>query len=180
MVNGVPTRATEGGEQPSSPDGETSHTCAMINAVEMNHTCWHLVNRGKELLIGSQEHTPKRVAWDGLSSRNLSSRSTGDHTGSPKMTWDEELTMIPMKLTMENVNGTARSCGRPAANGFFARDAKSGALLRHQDRVSKPSQEGRTCSRDGAYVTSVAILLMQDMRLTIIAQLRSLPCNVEG
>jgi hypothetical protein len=37
----------------------------MTNAVEMNHTCWHLVNRGKELLIGTQQHTPKRVAWDG-------------------------------------------------------------------------------------------------------------------
>ncbi len=88
--------------------------------------------------------------------------------------------MMPMKLTMENVSGTARSCGRPAADGCLAREAKSGALLRHQDRVSKSTQEGRTCSKDAAYVTSVAILLMQDIRLTIIAQLRSLPCNVEG
>lgn len=88
--------------------------------------------------------------------------------------------MMPMKLTMENVNGTARSCGRPAANGRFARDAKSGALLRHQNRVRKAPQEEWMCSKDAAYVTSVAILLMQDIRPTIIAQLRSLPCNVEG
>jgi hypothetical protein len=106
-------------------EGGTHPSCAMINAVDMNHT-------------------PKRVAWDGWSSRNLSSRSTGDHTGSPKITCDEELTMMPMKLTMENVNGTARSCGRPAANGRFARDAKSGALLRHHDRVSKGPPEART------------------------------------
>ncbi len=31
---------------------------------------------------------------------------------------------------MENVKGTARSCGRPAAEGRLARDTKSGALLR--------------------------------------------------
>jgi hypothetical protein len=45
------------------------------------------------------------------------------------MTCEEELTMMPRKLTMENVRGTARSCGRPAAEGRLARDAKSGALL---------------------------------------------------
>ena len=49
-----------------------------------------------------------------------------------------------------------------------------------KDRVSKPPQEGRRCSKDAPYVTSVAILLMQDIRPIIIAQLRSLPCNVEG
>lgn len=75
------------------------------------------------------ERTPKRVASDGSSSRKRSNRSIGDHTGSPKMTCEEELTMMPRKLTMENVRGTARSCGRPAAEGRLARDAKSGALL---------------------------------------------------
>ena len=37
--------------------------------------------------------------------------------------------MIPMKLTIENPRGTEISCGRIAAAGVFARDAKSGALL---------------------------------------------------
>jgi hypothetical protein len=37
--------------------------------------------------------------------------------------------MIPMKLTSENVKGTEISCGRSAAEGVFARDAKSGAFL---------------------------------------------------
>jgi hypothetical protein len=74
-------------------------------------------------------HTPKHVAPDGSSSRKRLSRSIGDHTGSPKMTCEEELTMMPMKLTTENVRGTARSCGRPAASGLVARDAKSGAFL---------------------------------------------------
>jgi hypothetical protein len=47
------------------------------------------------------------------------------------MTCEDELTMMPMKLTMENAKGTARSCGRPAAVGHLARDAKSDASLRH-------------------------------------------------
>ncbi|KAF8263005.1 hypothetical protein EI94DRAFT_1704348 [Lactarius quietus] len=86
MVKGEPTRATEGDEQPISPDEETSHTCAMINTGEMNHACWHL---GEKLRV---------IAYE----------------------------------AMENVNGTARSCGRPATYGRLARNAKSGALLRYQ------------------------------------------------
>ena len=34
-----------------------------------------------------------------------------------------------MKLTSEKVRGTEISCGRSAAEGVFARDAKSGAFL---------------------------------------------------
>jgi hypothetical protein len=37
--------------------------------------------------------------------------------------------MIPMKLTIEKPRGTEISCGRIAAAGVFAREAKSGALL---------------------------------------------------
>ena len=37
--------------------------------------------------------------------------------------------MIPMKLTIENPRGTESSCGRTAAEGLVAREAKSGALL---------------------------------------------------
>ncbi len=95
--------------------------------------------------------------------------------------------MMPRKLTIENVKGTARSCGKPAAEGRLARDAKSGALLRgdahayiqsvkreRQDESSRRGGGGET------YVTSVAMLLIQDIRLDTIAQLRSLPCNAEG
>jgi hypothetical protein len=37
--------------------------------------------------------------------------------------------MIPIKLTSENANGTEMSWGHNAAEGFLAREAKSGALL---------------------------------------------------
>jgi len=37
--------------------------------------------------------------------------------------------MIPMKLTSENVSGTASSWGSNAAAGLRAREAKSGAFL---------------------------------------------------
>jgi hypothetical protein len=73
------------------------------------------------------------------------------------MVTDDEDTMMPMKLTSEKVNGTEISCGRSAAPGVFAREAKS-----------------------GAFVTSVAMLLMQDMRLETMAHERSLPWRVEG
>lgn len=96
--------------------------------------------------------------------------------------------MMPRKLTMENVKGTARSCGMPAAEGRLARDAKSGALLwgdAHAYIQSAKRERQEESSRRGGgggetYVTSVAMLLMQDIRLDTIAQLRSLPCNAEG
>lgn len=74
-------------------------------------------------------HTPKRVACDGLPSKNIPSSTIGDQTGSPNSTSEEEPTMIPIKLTMENANGTAISCGHSAAEGVDAREAKSGAFL---------------------------------------------------
>ena len=61
--------------------------------------------------------TPKRVACEGLSSRNMPSRSIGDHMASPYNVCDEELTMIPMKLTMEKPRGTEVICGSTAADG---------------------------------------------------------------
>ena len=64
-------------------------------------------------------------------------RSIGDQIASPYSVCDEELTMIPMKLTMENPNGTEMSCGRTAADGYVAREAKSGAFLMNRHfRVS--------------------------------------------
>jgi hypothetical protein len=45
------------------------------------------------------------------------------------MTVDDELTMMPMKLTREKPRGIAISCGQTAAPGCEARDAKSGAFL---------------------------------------------------
>lgn len=44
---------------------------------------------------------------------------------------EEELTMIPMKLTSENASGTDINWGHNAAPGVVAREAKSGALLKY-------------------------------------------------
>ena len=44
-------------------------------------------------------------------------------------TCDDELTMMPMKLTIEKPSGTETSCGHTVADGYVARDAKSGAFL---------------------------------------------------
>lgn len=73
--------------------------------------------------------TPNLVALEGLFSKNLPNKSIGDHIASPYIVSDEELTMIPMKLTTENVMGTESNCGKNAAAGLVAREAKSGALL---------------------------------------------------
>lgn len=73
------------------------------------------------------------------------------------MTVLDELTMMPMKLTMMNPNGIAMSCGKPAALGVVAREAKSGALT-----------------------ARVAMLEMQDIRETTIAQPSSEPFSVAG
>ncbi len=53
----------------------------------------------------------------------------GDHIASPYSVCDEELTMIPMKLTIENPSGTEISWGNTAADGCCALEAKSGAFL---------------------------------------------------
>ena len=55
---------------------------------------------------------------------------------SPYIVCDEELTMIPMKLTIEKPSGTEISCGQTAADGYAARDAKSGAFLPKRERIS--------------------------------------------
>ena len=72
---------------------------------------------------------PNLVALEGPFSKNLPNKSIGDHIASPYIVSDEELTMMPMKLTTENVMGTESNCGKKAAAGLVAREAKSGALL---------------------------------------------------
>jgi len=69
------------------------------------------------------------------------SNSIGSHMVLPYIVWEEELTTIPMKLTIENPRGTESNCGRIAAAGVFAREAKSGALL--QDVSPNTHQVGR-------------------------------------
>jgi hypothetical protein len=61
------------------------------------------------------EPTPKRVACDGEPSKNRPRRSIGFQIDSPKIAVEEELTMIPMKLTKEKPRGIAISCGHTAA-----------------------------------------------------------------
>lgn len=56
----------------------------------------------------------------------------GDQIGSPKIVTEEELTIIPMKLTSEKANGTDINWGHNAAPGVLAREAKSGALLKSE------------------------------------------------
>ncbi|KIO14060.1 hypothetical protein M404DRAFT_992290 [Pisolithus tinctorius Marx 270] len=52
---------------------------------------------------------------------------------SPDITCEEELTRIPIKHTIEQVKGIAKSCGYNAALGVLALDAKSGAFLQEAD-----------------------------------------------
>lgn len=66
---------------------------------------------------------------------------------SSDITCEEEITRIPIKHTIEQVKGIAKSCGYNAALGVLALDAKT-----------------------RAFVTSVAELLMQAIRLTTVAQ----------
>ena len=53
----------------------------------------------------------------------------GDQIASPYIVWEEEETMIPMKLTILKPRGTEMSCGQTVAEGYVAREAKSGAFL---------------------------------------------------
>jgi hypothetical protein len=71
--------------------------------------------------------TPNLCA-DPPSSRNFVSRSRGFHIASPKMTVEDDDTMMPMKEVMANPMGMVSSCGRNALEGFFAKRAKSGSL----------------------------------------------------
>lgn len=62
---------------------------------------------------------------------------------------EEELTMIPMKLTSENASGTDINWGHNAAPGVVAREAKSGALLKYVIfRVSARLRVVCRCLRD--------------------------------
>lgn len=70
---------------------------------------------------------------------------------------EAELTIIPMKLTIEKPSGTANNWGSFAAPGVFARDAKS-----------------------GAFVTRVAMLEIHDIRLETMAHPSADPCKVPG
>lgn len=67
---------------------------------------------------------PTRVRW--LPFRKLPNKSTGDQVASPNITCERG---IPIKHTIEQVKGIAESCGRSAAPGVFALEAKSGAFL---------------------------------------------------
>jgi hypothetical protein len=58
------------------------------------------------------------------------SRSIGFQTKVPKISREEEETTIPIKLTSEKPRGMVISCGKIAALGVVAREAKSGALLK--------------------------------------------------
>lgn len=79
--------------------------------------------------MSSTEYTPNLVAGEGSSSKNRPNKSTGDQIASPYMTWEDELTRIPIKHTMEDARGSAKSCGQSAAADVLALDAKSGAFL---------------------------------------------------
>ena len=79
--------------------------------------------------VTSTRHTPNLVAGEGSLSKNRPSKSTGDQIASPYMACEDELTRIPIKHTIDDANGKAKSCGQSAAAGVLALDAKSGAFL---------------------------------------------------
>jgi hypothetical protein len=89
----------------------------------------------------AMNHTPNLVAFDGLSSRNRLRRSIGDQMASPNIVSDDELTIIPTKLTREKPRGTAQNCGHNAAEGVLAREAKSGALLMKKGSEDKIGEQ---------------------------------------
>lgn len=87
--------------------------------------------------------------------------------------------MIPRKLTIENPSGTEISCGSSASDGLLERDAKSGALLTINE--ADPCAQHDGIERGGtAYVTRVAMLLMQDMVLETIDHPNAEPWIFEG
>lgn len=74
-------------------------------------------------------NTPNLVALDTPSSlRNFSRRERGDQIGSPKMTVEEEDTIMPMKLVMANPTGIVNNCDHNASLGFLAKRLKSGSF----------------------------------------------------
>lgn len=72
--------------------------------------------------------TPKRWPWPASSSRKLPRRSRGFQIASPKMTVDEEETMMPMNEVTAKPMGIVSSWGKKASDGFRAKRAKSGSL----------------------------------------------------
>lgn len=103
--------------------------------------------------------TPKRVAPPAFGcSRKRWRRSSGSQIGSPpKMTVDEELAMMPIKLVNANPIGMVNSCDHKASLGLLANRAKS-----------------------GLFTINAAKLAMALMMPLMIAQARSLPWIVEG
>lgn len=61
---------------------------------------WAMINDA------AMNHTPNLVALDWSSSRNRLRRSIGDQIASPKIVSDDELTIMPTKLTREKPRGT--------------------------------------------------------------------------
>ena len=93
---------------------------------------WHDDNRERAwamMKAKAMNQTPKRVALDGLSSKKRPRRSIGDQIASPYIASDDELTIMPIKLTIGNERGTEKIWGHNAALGVVAREAKSGAFL---------------------------------------------------
>lgn len=99
----------------------------------------------------------------------------GDQIASPYIACEDELTRMPIKHTIEDAKGNAKSCGQSAAAGVLALDAKSGAFL-----FCFQSEMGTEKQTRHADVRSVTKLLTHDMRLTTIAQARLDPWMEEG
>ena len=97
--------------------------------------------------------TPNLSPWVALS-RNMPSKSRGFQIGSPpKMTADEEDTMMPMNDVTAKPMGIVNNCDQKASFGFRAKRAKS-----------------------GSFTIKVAKLAILDMMPETIAQPRASPC----
>lgn len=90
-------------------------------------------------------------------SRNFVRRSSGFQIALPKMTLDDEETIMPIKEVRANPIGIVKSWDHSALLGLFAKREKSGSLT-----------------------ISVAKLAMEDMMPFTTAHANSLPCTVLG
>jgi hypothetical protein len=72
--------------------------------------------------------TPNLCPDPASSSKNLVRRFSGFQIGSPKITLEEDPTMIPINDVMAKPIGMVSNWGRKASDGFFAKRAKSGSL----------------------------------------------------
>src|SRR5690242_1574131 len=103
-------------------------SCASVKAAEMTKT-------------------PKRCALP-PSSRKDSRTLRGSQTGSPpKMTVDDEDTMIPMKDVIANPRGMVSSWGRKASDGLRAKRAKSGSFTIKAAKLAIADMVPRTMSQ---------------------------------